>query len=302
MEHLRAGARQLLSAGLASSTKAVYKKALEVFDSFRAQYDLCRTWPVSLSQLEAYISYLFHRGYAYSTTATYVSAIRFQHKLRGLPDSSSCFSVIKILEGYRRSKPSHDTRMPITYEILVEISLKLSSVCNSQFESILFKAAYTLAFFGLFRVGELVFSSAFMADAPLLELDIIQYEPNKSFKVRLRRSKTNQQGVPVIVPIAATGTSVCPVASMNDYLRVRPKNVNCKYLFCHLDGSPLSRYQFGAVLTKVIRTTRYPSAGFKTHSFRIGAATWLAQQGVSYNSIKKMGRWSSDAFLRYIRL
>ena len=273
-----------------------------MFDSFRVSYDLSRTWPAAVSHLEAFISYLFHNGYAYSTAATYVSAIRFQHKMLGVLDYSSSFLVVKMLEGYRRSKPSHDTRMPITYDILTDIILKLGSTCSSQFESILFKAAYTLAFFGLFRVGELVYTSVTMVDAPLFESDIINFEPSKSFKVRLRTSKTNQKGAPVIITIAATGTQACPVASMRNYLRVRQKVPKCQYLFCHCDGTPLSRYQFGAVLTKVIKTTQFNSTGFKTHSFRIGAATWLAQKGVSYEVIKQMGRWSSDTFLKYIRL
>lgn len=148
MEHLRVGAGQLLSAGLASSSKAVYKNALSRFHSFRVSYNLGQTWPVSVSHLEAFISYLFNKGYAYSTAATYVAAIRFQHKLLGGSDCTSSFSIVKMLEGYRRSKPSHDTRMPITYDILLAIISQLRSVCSSHFESLLFKAAYTLAFFG----------------------------------------------------------------------------------------------------------------------------------------------------------
>ena len=72
-------------------------------------------------------------------------------------------------------------------------------------------------------------------------------------------------------------------------------------LFCHRDGSPLTRYQFGAVLSKVISKLQLNTACYKTHSFRIGAATWLARKGVSHDAIKAMGRWSSDAFRRYIR-
>ena len=37
------------------------------------------------------------------------------------------------------------------------------------------------------------------------------------------------------------------------------------------------------------------------HSFRIGAATTSAEQGVENSTIKDMGRWRSNAFQRYIR-
>lgn len=289
---------------MAANTKAVYKNAMDQFNDFRQQYKFEPIWPVPLTQLQTFISYLFHNGYAYSTVVTYMSALKFQHKIHGLQEYVSHFTVSKMLEGYRRSKPTHDSRLPITYDILVEICAKLDAVCNSAYEATLFKAAYTLAFFGLFRVGELVFSSSAMGDAPLFHSDIVQLQVDQSFMVRLRKSKSNQHGVPILVPIVATGTSVCPVVAMVTYLNIRPKAI-AQYLFCHIDGSPLTRYQFGAVLTKVILRSKFQptiSGLFKSHSFRIGAATWLAQQGIPNAEIKKAGRWSSDAYLRYIRL
>jgi len=37
------------------------------------------------------------------------------------------------------------------------------------------------------------------------------------------------------------------------------------------------------------------------HSFRIGGTTAYLMAGVDPDIVKKMGRWSSDAFLRYWR-
>ena len=244
------------------------------------------------------------QGYAYSKVTCFLSAIRFNHKLQGLsePDPTSNFIIKKMLEGYRRSKPSQDTRLPVAFDILRRVCAGLESVCRSTFEHSLFLAAYTLAFFGLFRVGELVFTSDAMAIAPLLASDILDIAGNRSFSVRLRRSKTNQRGPPVLIPILAVGTEACPVNAMLIYLQRRPCISSSGYLFVHADGTPLTRYQFGAVLSKALRAAGIDAAGFKSHSFRIGAATWLAQKGVPFKVIQRMGRWSSDAFMRYIRL
>jgi len=40
---------------------------------------------------------------------------------------------------------------------------------------------------------------------------------------------------------------------------------------------------------------------YKSHSFRIGAATNAAIKGVSVDKIKTAGRWKSDAFKSYIQ-
>ena len=38
-----------------------------------------------------------------------------------------------------------------------------------------------------------------------------------------------------------------------------------------------------------------------THSFRIGGATAAASDGISDSTIQILGRWSSDAYRRYLR-
>ena len=93
---------------------------------------------------------------------------------------------------------------------------------------------------------------------------------------------------------------MCPVRAVQGFIAIR--NPQTCILFCHADGSPVMRYQFGAVLAKCIDYLGLPKGGCRTHSFRIGAASWLAKNGISDKTIKEMGRWKSDAFLRYIRL
>ncbi len=64
-----------------------------------------------------------------------------------------------MLEGCRRSRAKPDTRAPITLAILTKICNVLMSVCYSEFEAKMFKAAFVLAYFGLLRVGELALST-----------------------------------------------------------------------------------------------------------------------------------------------
>lgn len=49
-------------------------------------------------------------------------------------------------------------------------------------------------------------------------------------------------------------------------------------IFCRFLGKPLTRYQFIAVLAKVLTKSSINVKNFKSHSFRVGAATTLALQ------------------------
>lgn len=265
-------------------------------------YALSQLWPVPIAELQCFITYLYHKGYASKTVGTYMAAISFQHKLNGIADPAADFTVTKMLEGYRRLRPTSDPRTPISYDLLIRICDQLKHVCTSTFETTLFQAVYTLAFFGLFRVGELVFSAADQSDRPLYKSDLAVMSNNntKALKVRIRKSKTNHSRAPDIIQVNEVRGPVCPVAAMTAYLTIRPSTSH--YLFCHMNGVPLTRYQFGAVLSKTVQTLNLHSGHYRTHSFRIGAATWLAQNGVPYETIKRRGRWASDTFKRYIRI
>ncbi len=69
-----------------------------------------------------------------------------------------------------------------------------------------------------------------------------------------------------MVNVFAIDSPCCPVRALQALLIRRPKSV---YLFCHQDGKPLTRYQFGAVLAKATVTLKLPKANYQTHSFRL---------------------------------
>ncbi|XP_074657153.1 uncharacterized protein LOC141910317 [Tubulanus polymorphus] len=52
----------------------------------------------------------------------------------------------------------------------------------------------------------------------------------------------------------------------------------------------------------VVMGEGFDVASYTSHSFRIGAATNAATNGVPEPVIRELGRWKSDAFKRYIRI
>ena len=92
---------------------------------------------------------------------------------------------------------------------------------------------------------------------------------------------------------------ICPVKGILPYLALRDTKPGP--LFITQDNKFLTRQQFSAALSKVLKATVLDSCKYNTHSFRIGAATTGKQAGISDVHIKMLGRWQSSTYQRCIR-
>ena len=72
-------------------------------------------------------------------------------------------------------------------------------------------------------------------------------------------------------------------------------------LFTDKQHRPLMKARFVTRIRMVLETAGYPSAQFAGNSFWIGAMTAASQAGLEDSSIQTLGRWSSAAFLVYIK-
>ena len=91
---------------------------------------------------------------------------------------------------------------------------------------------------------------------------------------------------------------LCPVESLLNYLEIRggadsPLSVRS-------DGPPLTCTVFTERLRRLLSQAGI-TGHFGSHSFRIGAATTAGLAGVPEHMIQTLGRWSSSAYLAYIR-
>ncbi|XP_071113127.1 integrase/recombinase xerD homolog [Haliotis cracherodii] len=97
-------------------------------------------------------------------------------------------------------------------------------------------------------------------------------------------------------------SKLCPVRAMQQFLSIRPPVHG--HVFVHFDGRPLTRFQFQSMLRKALSFS-LPHLNlhlFSSHSFRIGAATTAAINGVSSKQIQEYGRWKSNCYSKYIRI
>lgn len=71
-------------------------------------------------------------------------------------------------------------------------------------------------------------------------------------------------------------------------------------LFLLQSGEPLTRMLLTKWLRDIMTAEKIPG-DYSSHSFRIGAATVAARNGVPDHLIQTLGRWSSNAYKSYIR-
>lgn len=256
--------------------------------------------PISAPHLALFIAYLFDRNYASSTVNTYISALSYSHKLFGFEDPSKVFFIVQMLKGYGKLTFSLDSRLPITRPILHRLLNIASEIVTSPYELCLFRAMCSLAFHAFLRVGEMAITNH---DNAILTVDSLTKLVNShnhvvSIQVTFRRYKHSYNQPPFSLTLQRQ-FSFCPVQYLLDYLDYRGSAPGALFI---LKDLPVTRKYFCDLLTMAIKRCGLNPSRYKGHSFRIGAASDAAERGMSDTQIRTLGRWKSNAFLRYIRV
>lgn len=304
MGYLKVESQRLINNALSDNSNKAYNSALKKFHAFAQIFGIAISWPLPLDIILNFIAYLSLQHMSPNTVQLYIRALAYFHKVRQVSDPTASFLVAKALQGLARGNTAPDTRYPITLPILEKLLAYLPFVCTSSFESTLFASAFSLAYFGLLRVGE--FTLANSCNSRYSHCIQFQHvtlgEESKHVTFTIPHSKTDQTGKKTTIFIRSQPHSIaCPVHSMRNFLAIRPHTSDTHCLFIHSNAMPLTRFQFNAVLQKAIQAISTPGH-FGTHSFRIGRATDLALQGFSDQQIQTFGRWKSLAFQKYIRM
>ena len=294
---------RLLEKAISQSSHETYSRAIQAFHHFLRESGSISgsLLPRSVDEVAKFVAFLSLRGLAASTIATYLSGLAFYLKLNGMTDYTNNFLVRKLLRGVKLERKGNDSRLPITLSILTKVLSNLDMVAYSNFESCLFKASFSLAFFAFLRVGEITGGKPSRHALCINDVTFGTLEGLAGMFINLRSSKTDQLGQGKTLFLArAIGSPLCPVIMMEKYLAGRPLVPG--QLFVHFDGSPVTRFQFSRVLNKAVSFIEgLPTNRFTSHSFRIGAATCAAMHGFSNEQIQEWGRWKSSCVKRYIR-
>lgn len=258
--------------------------------------------PISAGTLALFIAYLFERHYASSTVYTYVACLSHTHKLRGFADPAQVFYIKQMLKGYNKRQPRLDLRLPITLPILQRLINASNQISGSPYQACQFRAMCALAFFAFLRIGEITtHSGAGNLPLQLNQLTKVYDGRNRVSGIQLTFSNFkhhyNERPFTLLINVQP---DVCPVALLLDYLALRGEHPGA--IFVTQLGIPVSRDEFSSRLQTAVRYCGLDSSRYKGHSFRIGAASHAAEQGMSDARIRILGRWNSNAFHKYIRV
>ena len=212
-----------------------------------------------------------------------------------------------VLTGIKRGDSRSGTParkwLPITIDVLhrlKDIWLSTPQVPDN----IMLWAAACVGFFVFLRVGEFTMSApqAYDPDVHLNLSDLAldsQIKPSV-VQLRIKQSKTDpfRQGINIF--LGKTDVAICPVQAVIQYIAVRSPNPGP--LFMLSEGTPLTRGYLVSLVQAALRRGGLDDACYNGHSFRRGAATTAAQQGLQDSLIQTLGRWRSDAYKIYIKL
>lgn len=258
---------------------------------------------VSADNLALFIAHLAKCKYTASTVFTFISAISYVSWLSSFPDPTQCSTIKLALKGYSKLNPIvADSRLPITLPLLERIINAFSNTVSGDYHRKLMEAMCAMAFFAALRVEEINFHGG-QSTRNVIQLNQISFLAStdgktSAIKLTMRFFKHSNPTQPIEI-LLHKSQPICPVATITEYLSVRGQISGP--LFCWPDHSPVRRSQFVDSLKGALSFCNLETDRYKTHSFRIGAASWAAAQGFSDSQIRRFGRWKSNTFLKYIR-
>ena len=164
-------------------------------------------------------------------------------------------------------------------------------------------AAATVCFFGFFCAGEITTTgvTTFNPATNLAwgDVTIDNASSPQILQIYLKKSKTDQARKGAHIYIGKTGGELCPVLATLTYMVSRGPEPGPFFKF--KDDTPLTKAKVSLSTREALLRIGLPYMNFAGHSFRIGVATAAAKVGLEDSTIRKLGRWSSAAFMTYIR-
>jgi integrase len=277
--------RDLIEHSVSDNTRAAYASDLKHF------HDWGGTLPATSETIASYVA-AYAGKLSVATIARRLATLSKAHQ--AMEDYNPCQSALvkSTLKGLRRKYGVAQKQAKAL--IKEDLFVALDHIGHSM-KDVRDYAILILGFAGGFRRSELV------------GLDVADIEHvRQGLIIKLRHSKTDQEGVGRKIGILHGRTRHCPVAAIKDWLTgsgitegpiFRPINRHGQIQSGRLSGDAVSE-----VIRERLAIAGMAPEGYSGHSLRSGFATSAAQAGVSTLKIRAQTGHASDAMLsKYVR-
>ena len=250
---------------------------------------------------------MIDQGAQSSTIKSYFSAIKFMLKADNYEWDDNKILLTSITRSCRLQNDLVKTRCPIRHSLFEMTLFELERIYASQpYLETLYKALFSLAYYGLMRVGELTEAKACHT---LKACDVhMGINKNKILLILYSLKTHGQESEPQQIKISEVKQSVtrknffCPFSIVRSFINLRGGyNSQQEQFFVFNDQSNVNSNHFRKTLKLTLRRLNLDDTLYNTHSLRIGRTTDLFKAGYSIEQIKHIGRWRSNAVYKYIR-
>lgn len=291
-------ASQYAQASRADNTKRAYKASWKDFERW------CELKGLSAlpAAPETVVMFVAERAseLKIGTLGHRLAAITVAHKMSGFtnPASRREEPLQSVWRGITREVGSAKRQVePLTKTELKQIVRRLDveeDTEANELRRLRDRALLLVGFAGALRRSEL--AAVQVSD---LAFDV------RGVKVSIRRSKTDQEGEGEIVGIPATGTMLCPVTALVEWLEA--VQIEEGLVFRSIKHGPLvlesiTTRTIANIVKKHVEAIGLDPSRFSGHSLRAGLITQAAQAGVPEVDIMRQSRHKSVPILRqYVR-
>ena len=301
-----------------NSTKRNYYCVWKSFNNFFIKLDRKpRLWE---DRIVLFVAYLIKNNKKSMTVKSYISAIKAGLTGVNIHLCQDEYLLKSLTKACKLKNDKFRIRLPIQkgmLQILIRNTIDFYSNNGQRYLAILYSTMMSTAYYGLFRIGEITYSDHLICAA-----NVHVASNKKKLLFVLTSSKTHLEGsTPQTVKISSFTTDrnpvgpvlqhknspltvekYCPYSMLQQYIKNR-KNYksDSEPFFIFRDRFVILPYVFAKVFKNMIHISGFDNSIYSAHSLQAGRSLDLLEMGFSVETIRKLGRWKSNAIYNYLK-
>ena len=288
---------QLKSQRFRDSTRKNYYAIWKIFNQFFIRLD-CKpsTWE---DRLTLFVGYLVQNNRQSATVKSYISAIKAVLQEVNVKIHEDRYLLTSLTKACRLKSDTIAIRLPIQKGMLSVLMKNLVEMFSDQpYLRDLYRALFSTAYFGLFRVGELT-----KGEHPILAKDVHIGINKKQMLFILRMLKTHWKNVkPQLIKISSEcgeradkqskltanrNVLPCPFEILRRYLANQgPFKRDTEPFSVFRNGQHITPTHFRSCLKRCLKHSGFDEKNYNTHSLRLGQTCDLYRMGLPIEIIK----------------